>query len=224
MNLERVKKAKEGDVEETANLIMYYTKSMYRLAFSILKNEDEIYDAISNTTVIVFEKISTLKKEEFFKTWLMRILINECYKIYNLNKKVVYLETANQESELVYNDTYIDYEIRNLVKELNPEFKEVVILYYFEDFSVKEIAQSLDIAEGTVKSRLSRARKQLEEKLIKNEDTYTGYVQGSNSSDEYRVTIRVDEDDNIKSMNCTCPYESNCKHEYATIMYIRNNN
>ena len=57
---------------------------------------------------------------------------------------------------------------------------------------------------------------------IKNEDTYTGYVQGSNPDDEYRVSIRVDENDNIKSMNCTCPYEANCKHEYATILCIRN--
>ena len=75
---------------------------------------------------------------------------------------------------------------------------------------------------------ISRGKEYYNDKMvyncIKNEDTYTGYVQGSNPSDEYRVTIRVDDNDNIKSMNCTCPYESNCKHEYATIMYIRNKN
>ena len=171
MNLEQVKKAKEGDVEETAKIILENTKSMYRVAFSILKNEEEIYDAISNTTVIVFEKISTLRKEEFFKTWLTRILINECYKIYNQNKKIVYLETATQDSlkDLAYNDTYTDFETRNLVKKLSPDFRETVMLYYFEDFSVKEIAEILNIAEGTVKSRLARARKELEKQLLQNE-------------------------------------------------------
>lgn len=165
MNLEKVKKAKEGDVAAVGDIILENMQSMYRVAFSILRTEEEIYDAIANTTVIVFEKINTLKKEEFFKTWLTRILINECYKIYNQNKKIIYLENCNQET-LTYNDTYVDLEIRNLVKKLGMDLKEIVILYYFEDFSVKEIAKMLKIPEGTVKSRLSRARKELEKVLV----------------------------------------------------------
>ena len=85
MNVEAVKKAKHGDTEEIGNIIMENMQSMYRVAFGILKTEEEISDAISNTTVIVFEKISTLRNEEFFKTWLIRILINECYKICKQN-------------------------------------------------------------------------------------------------------------------------------------------
>lgn len=169
MDLEVVRKAKEGDVDAIGNLITENTKSMYRVAFSILKSEEEIYDAISNTTVIVFEKIATLKKEEFFKTWLTRILINECYKIYNQNKKVVYLENYNQES-LEYNDKHSNLEMKNLLKKINDDLREIVGLYYFEDFSVKEIAKILDIPEGTVKSRLSRARKELEKVLIIDEE------------------------------------------------------
>lgn len=169
MNLEDVRKAKEGDVEATGRLITENTQSMYRVAFSILKNDEEIYDAISNTTVIVFEKISDLRKEEFFKTWLTRILINECYKIYNQSKKIVYLENYNQDTT-EYNDNHSDFEIKSILKNLNSELKEIVMLYYFEDFSVKEIAKTLEIPEGTVKSRLSRARKELEKALIKDED------------------------------------------------------
>ena len=174
MNLEQVKKAKEGDVEEIGSLITEHVQSMYRVAYSILKNEEEIYDAISNTTVIVFEKISTLKKEEFFKTWLTRILINECYKIYNQNKKIIYLENCNQETleNIKYNenDTLGEIEVRNLIKALSKDLKETVVLYYFEDFSVKEIAKNLKVPEGTVKSRLSRARKELEKILVKDEE------------------------------------------------------
>ena len=164
-----VKKAKEGDVNAIGTLITENTQSMYRVAFGILKNDEEIFDAIQNTTVIVFEKINTLKKDEFFKTWLTRILINECYKIYNQSKKIVYMENYNQEN-LEYTDSYENLEMKNLLKNLNDELKDVVILYYIEDYSVKEIAKILEIPDGTVKSRLSRARKELETILLKSEE------------------------------------------------------
>ena len=174
MSIERVRKAKEGDSNEIGNIIMENMQTMYRVAFSILKNEEEIYDAISNTTVIVFEKIKTLKKEEFFKTWLTRILINECYKIYNQNKKIIYLENCTPETlenmRYVEKDNLEEIDVRNIIKGLSKDLKETVTLYYLDDFSVKEIANILEIPEGTVKSRLSRARKDLERILIRNEE------------------------------------------------------
>lgn len=171
MDLEAVKRAKQGDVEEIGKILSENVGAMYRVAFGILKNEDEIYDAISNTTVIVFEKIETLKKEEFFKTWLIRILINECYKIYNQNKKIVYLENCTPETleNMQYSDTYSDVDMKEVIKNLSKDLKEVVVLYYFENFSVKEIEEILEIPMGTVKSRLSRAREDLKKVLIKDE-------------------------------------------------------
>ena len=177
MDIETIRKAKQGYVNEIGQVILENIQTMYRVAFSILKTEDEINDAISNTTIIVFEKIKTLKKEEFFKTWLTRILINECYKIYNQNKKVVYLENVNQE-KLTYNDQYVDHEIRNLVKNLDKDLRQIVILYYFEDFSVKEIAKIIQKPEGTIKSRLSRARKELEKALIKQDEIERRNING----------------------------------------------
>ena len=169
MDIETVKRAKEGYVNEIGHIILENMQMLYRVAFGILKNDDEIYDAISSTTVIVFEKIHTLKNEEYYKTWLTRILINECYKICKQNKKIIHLENYNQE-KLSYNDTYVDLEMRNLIRNLKEDLKEIVILYYFEEFSVKEISQILKIPEGTVKSRLSRARKELEKVLIKDNE------------------------------------------------------
>lgn len=174
MNIEQVKKAKEGDVNEIGKIIQENVQAMYRVAFGILKNEDEIYDAISSTTIIVFEKIGTLKKEELFKTWLTRILINECYKIYNQNKKVIYLENCAPKSldnlQYTEKDRLEEQDARDLLNNLSKDLKETVMLYYFEDFSVKEVAEILNIPEGTVKSRLSKARKDLEKILIKNEE------------------------------------------------------
>lgn len=167
--IEVVKMAKKGDTNATQKILLENMQSMYRVAFGILRTEEEISDAISNTVVIVFEKIKTLRNEEFFKTWLTRILINECYKICKQNKKIIYLENCNQ-GNLTYNDTYTDFETRNLIKKLEADLREVVVLYYFEDFSVKEISKIVKIPEGTVKSRLSRARKELAKALIKNDE------------------------------------------------------
>lgn len=168
MDIDAIKRAKEGNVDDIGNILLENMNSMYRVAFSILTAEEKVYDAISNTIVIVFEKINTLKKEEYFKTWLTRILINECYKIYRQNNKIIYLENCNKEN-LSYNDKYPDFETRELVNNLDKNLRKIVVLYYFEDFSVKQIAKMLQIPEGTVKSRLSRARKELEKELIAKE-------------------------------------------------------
>ncbi len=177
MDIELVKMAKQGNKDELGNLIMENMQSLYRVAFSILKTEDEISDAISNTVVIVFEKIATLRNEEFFKTWITRILINECYKIYKQKKKIIYLENCNQE-KLSCDDTYEDFEVRKMVKNLDKDLQEIVILYYYEDFGVKDISKILKIPEGTVKSRLSRARTKLEQELIKEKRDERGTING----------------------------------------------
>ena len=169
MDTEKVEKARNGNVDEIGSLLMENMKSMYRVAFSILKTEEEISDAISNTTVIVFEKIHTLKNAEFFKTWLIRILINECNKIHRQNKKIIYLENYNQ-TDLVYNDKYDDFGVRQAIKKLDEDLKTMVILYYFEDFNIKEISEIQKLPEGTVKSRLSRARKKLESIFLLDEN------------------------------------------------------
>ena len=166
MDIERIKKAQSGNTDELGNLLMENMKSMYRVAFSILKTEEEISDAISNTTVIVFEKIHTLKNAEFFKTWLIRILINECNKIHRQTKKIIYLENYSQ-TDLIYNDKYDDFGIRQSIKKLDEELSTLVILYYFEEFSIKEISEIQKLPEGTIKSRLSRARKKLEDIFLK---------------------------------------------------------
>ena len=172
MDKETIKKAKQGDADKIGQIILENMQTLYRVAFGILKNDDEIYDAISATTVKVFENIHTLKKEEYVKTWITRILINECYKICNKNKKIIYLENVQQKN-LVHNDTHEELEFKNLIRNLNDELKEIVILYYFEDFSIKEISKIIKIPEGTVKTRLSRARKKLEDTIL-NENKKTG--------------------------------------------------
>ena len=135
---------------------------LYCVAKSVLKSDADCADAVQEALLIAYEKKNTLKKEKFFRTWLTRILINECYKICNRNKNIVpyedYMQSGRIE-EKKYSGLY------QAVLDLPEELRILVTLYYLEGFSQKEISKILEMREGTIKSRLSRARKMLREKL-----------------------------------------------------------
>ena len=161
MDTEKVEKARNGNVDEIGNLLMENMKSMYRVAFSILKTEEEISDAISNTTVIVFEKIHTLKNPEYFKTWMIRILINECNKIHRHYKN---FSRAEELPEVPGQDMSIEeFEFKEMLGMLDESYRIILILYYVEGFRIADIASILNMNENTVKTRLVRARVQLKQ-------------------------------------------------------------
>ena len=156
-----VKLAKSKNKEAFTNLIHENLTSMYRVARGILNTEQDIEDAIQNTTLIAFNKITTLRDEKFFKTWLIRILINECNKIYKYNKRF-----KNESSEEAYTiDTTNNIDLYNAISRLSDELRVSTILFYFDDLTYKEISNVLGIPEGTVKSRVFRAKQTLYEML-----------------------------------------------------------
>ncbi|MBS4958545.1 MAG: sigma-70 family RNA polymerase sigma factor [Clostridium sp.] len=154
-------KAKNGDNEAFLELINENKLNIYRVARGILSNEHDIEDAIQNTIIKAYEKINTLKKNEFFRTWLVRILINECNEIIRRNKRVVSINESNHEER--YNDCYENIDLTKAINSLSEELRVTTVLFYFEDMSIKDIASILNIPNGTVRSRLSRARKILRE-------------------------------------------------------------
>lgn len=158
-----VVKAKNGDKEAFMELINENRLNIYRVAKGILKNEYDIEDAIQNTVIKAFEKINTLKNDDFFRTWIIRILINECNNILRKNKRLVSFEEAVVEEK--YNDKYENMDLTNAIASLNEELRTITVLYYFEDMSTVDIAKLLEIPEGTVRSRLARSREKLREVL-----------------------------------------------------------
>lgn len=154
---------KGGDIltkENLGELILNSENQLYATAKIILGNDEDCADAISETIVKAFEKRETLKKENYAKTWLIRILINECYSLLRRQKKYVSMETTEIPERKQPEKT--DYsELYQAVSELKDELKLPVILYYAEDFSIKEIAEILEITEGAVQKRLARARGKL---------------------------------------------------------------
>lgn len=144
--------------EELSALIMDNKDGMYRLAFSILRNDADAQDAVSEAIVLAFEKCHQLRKRSSAKSWLMQILVNSSKKIAVQSNKYVLLENEIQYEQA---EEFKDDDMWETVMELDEEFREVVALYYYEQFSVREIGKMLRVPEGTVKSRLARAREKL---------------------------------------------------------------
>ncbi|KAA0763771.1 RNA polymerase sigma factor [Bacillus sp. SH5-2] len=155
--------AKKGDHEAFMALIHTEKMKMYRIAKAMLHDETNIEDAIQTTILKAYENIKKLKKEDFFQTWLIRILINECNNIIRSYKKIIVIE--DHDNSMVAFDRYEDIDLCNAIQSLTEELRAVTVLYYYEDMNQESIATLLEIPKGTVKSRLSRAREQLEERL-----------------------------------------------------------
>ena len=202
-------------------------KSLYHIAKSILKNDDDCADAMQNAILHAFEKLHTLRNEMYFKTWLTRILINECnyiirsrkaqvpYEDYceslrlsqhgwpcgrtdgrlsmmevyceslrlsqhgwpcgplsgRLSMMKVYHENNPDNTGVYYEDAKAaagqeDYpDVFEAVMELDEHYRIPLVLFYVEEFSIKEICRILKLSQGTVKTRLYRGRRLLKEKL-----------------------------------------------------------
>ncbi|OCA97938.1 RNA polymerase sigma factor [Clostridium beijerinckii] len=156
-----VSKAKKGDKEAFLALIDENRLNIYRVARGILKDKEDIEDAIQNTIIKSFQKINSLKQDDYFRTWLIKILINECTQILRKGKRVTYL-SENNDTE-IYNDSYENIDLTKAINSLNEELRVTTVLFYFEDMSTKDIAKLLKISDGTVRSRLTRARTKLKE-------------------------------------------------------------
>ncbi len=160
--MDLIKRAKNGDAEAFDLLMRPQLQRMYRIAISMLENEEDAADAIQETVLKCWQKVGQLKNEEYFQTWLTRILINQCKDILKARKKYVLVEEM---PEIEYEDRYETDDWKAILNNLEEKYRVVMELYYVEGFSAKEIAKLLHIKEVNVRSRMSRGRKQLEQYL-----------------------------------------------------------
>lgn len=135
--------------------------TLYRVAKSILIRESDCEDAVQETLLKAYMKLGTLREEKYFKTWLVRILINECYRIKRTGAKIVPL----YECEEISASDGLNKELYNAVMKLKTPVRLAVVLHYIEGYNVSEVGRILKIPAGTVKSRLHAARKMLKEEL-----------------------------------------------------------
>jgi len=160
-----VRLAKKGDKPAFDEIIRLCVPDMFRIAMSILNNKDDADDAVCDTVVKAYENICKLNNCKFFKTWIIRMVINQANDIYKRRNKVVYLYDVNNEPEYEDEYDYGDDELNVAVANLGLDYRTVITLHYFQDMKIKEIASVLQIPQGTVKWRLSKAKSLLKEKL-----------------------------------------------------------
>lgn len=153
---------KEEKKEIFSNLVIPLKTKLYKTGIAILKNDDDVCDAIQNTLISAFQNLEKLENEHYFSTWITRIMMNKCYDIIKNNKKIVYLNQQMEKEDNAYYDTYREEsEVERALNSIDSELRMIALLYYYDGFSVREIAELCNIPEGTVKSRLSRAREKL---------------------------------------------------------------
>ncbi|NLI59703.1 MAG: RNA polymerase sigma factor [Clostridium sp.] len=138
---------------EIEELILNKKQKYFRVAYSIVLNKEDAEDALQEAYTSAIANISKLRNKEYFETWFYRILVNSCKKII---KKRNPFNVVHSEYFKTDNSDYVEDKIylEELLKLLDVEHRQVVILKYVEQLSIKEISNKLDIPEGTVKSRL----------------------------------------------------------------------
>ena len=140
---ELIEQAKKGDKEAFTQLIISIEYDLYKIAKMRLYCEDDINDAVQETIIQTFKSIKKIKHPEYFKTWVIKVLINNCNKIYKKNKKIKNVEYNEETIQDLYS---IDGEksIENLdffilIKDLSYKERLSLILYYLENLTTKEI-------------------------------------------------------------------------------------
>lgn len=157
------------DKEDFAKQVIAAEATLYHISKTILKNDWDCADAVQEAIVTAYSKLPSLKEDRFFKTWLCRILINQCYQIYRANQKVVPLE---DHMETAPPSAQQNLGLLDAIMGLKAALRMVIVLHHVEGFPIAETASILKIPEGTVKSRLFRARAELRPILGEKEDLF----------------------------------------------------
>lgn len=156
--IRKLKKGKEDAYKEVINL---YGNRLLKTCYLILKDREESEDIVQESFLRVFRQIDSFKGNSSIYTWIYQIALNLCRdRLRNRRDFTLYegtMESDDKVEEIVIKS--IDRDIlRREPQNLDILYKEVLILYYFEELSIKEISKILNEKEGTIKSRLSRGR------------------------------------------------------------------
>ena len=156
-----VKKAKRGSKSSFEKLMIEYKLLMYRVAKTILSNDEDCADVIQEAIIKAYEKIDTLREPMYFKSWLCKIVINECYQLLRQKKNVVHME---EWLETPIKETgYEKVEVEQMLEKLPEEQSRLLKLFHIEGISILELAHIYEVPENTIKTRLRRSREKMRE-------------------------------------------------------------
>lgn len=153
-------KFREADLEYT---IKNYGNLIYRTCFFMLRNSHDAEDVMQETFYKYMLSEMEFNDEEHKKAWLLKVSQNQCRNILKYKKIHPYMSYEDVEEVLLGKQEPVKEDIEEIIKvsNLSYDYKSVVMLYYYEDYSVNEIADILNISPSAVKKRLQRARQKL---------------------------------------------------------------
>ncbi|CAM3857081.1 sigma-70 family RNA polymerase sigma factor [Cohnella lubricantis] len=157
---ERVAAALNGDDEAFYELVSAERERLYRIAYAYLKNEADALEALQEAACRAYLKLRKLKERRYFQTWLTRILIHYCIDEQKRKRRMLPLYELPQ---TLAQDLALDDKL-NLalaIDRLQPNYRHIIILKYYEDMTLTDISKLLEKPEGTVKTWLHQALKQL---------------------------------------------------------------
>lgn len=164
--LKLIKKAIKGNKECLEELLILHGDQLYRTAYIYVRNREDALDVVQETSYKAFLSIGQLKNEKFFLTWLTKILINCSYEVLRKSMKQVPLNNTIEltfDSKREKREEILD--LLEAVNRLNEKHKNAIILFYFHDLPISEVAKVMDIPKNTVKTYLSRGKDQLKKLL-----------------------------------------------------------
>ncbi|NRD81121.1 sigma-70 family RNA polymerase sigma factor [Bacillus sp. BRMEA1] len=176
-----VKKARKGDDAAFEELIYLHQNQLYRTAYIYVQNKEDALDVVQETVYKAYLSLDQLKNPQYFKTWLIRILIHNANELLRTGKKLIKIkdeskyETSDEPTNKT-NQTEQNIDLMAAIQQLDNSYQTVIILYYYHDLSVHQIACHMNVPEGTVKTYLHRARKSLKKLL---EGSEQGWINNS---------------------------------------------
>jgi RNA polymerase sigma-70 factor (ECF subfamily) len=174
MDYRLIELCRVGDSAAIEDFVQSYQQDVYRLALSILDDSAEAEDATQDSLLAALRSLDSFRGASTLKTWLYSITVNVCrtrlqrHKTYDRLTKILggilrIRSTASVEENAVQSES--DQSLWRAIHNMNEKHRIPIVLRYYHDLSVAEIANILEIPEGTVHSRLNTARKQLHEAL-----------------------------------------------------------
>ncbi|TVX99672.1 sigma-70 family RNA polymerase sigma factor [Cohnella terricola] len=167
--------ASQGDDEAFYLLINAEKERLYRIAYSYLRNEADALEAIQETTCRAYGKLRQLKEPKYFLTWYIRILIHCCIDEQKRRRRAFFPWNLSERAPEPQGDTDDKLELEEAIGKLEPRYRHVIILKYYQDMTLTEIARLLEKPEGTIKTWLHKALAQLRQQIGR--EGGNGYVE-----------------------------------------------
>ncbi|WP_060203700.1 sigma-70 family RNA polymerase sigma factor [Sporosarcina koreensis] len=161
-----IKQAIKGDQNALQLLLKDEKDKLYKMAFIHMKNEHDAMEVIQQTILEAIESIHQLRNPAYFSTWITRICINVSLKELRKNKKIVTMESYSIPDVVEVSGSLEEkLDLTNVLYGLDEKYKSVLVLRFYHDFTVNQIADILGCPEGTVKTNLHRGLALLKTKM-----------------------------------------------------------